>query len=218
MELTREQITVIDKYLKNNGIKYWDLRIEMIDHIVSNMELNAQTNDFEKEFKDSLKKTGWQGNLSQVNSEGWQNVNKRYRKEYHRGFVLFFKKLNNVFIFVTCLLAFYILSEMISFTNFKRVSFFLFAAPLAVVIFQYVKAQYKKMGRSVNLDYGFSYLIMSFLTLNSFPTIFKNQTEIFQKMMWFIILPIHSLAFYSGYILYKKTILKLENIRKQLRS
>jgi hypothetical protein len=57
---------------------------------------------------------------------------------------------------------------------------------------------------------------MSFLILNSFPTFFKEQSDSFQKGMWFILLPIHYLAFYSGYNLYKKTINKIEKLKKQL--
>jgi hypothetical protein len=46
MKLTKEQIQYIDNRLKKEGIKYWDIRIEMIDHVVSDLEKNAKTSDF----------------------------------------------------------------------------------------------------------------------------------------------------------------------------
>ena len=188
----------------------------MIDHVVSNIEDNTQTNDFEKELTLSLKRIGWLGNLPEINREGWQNVNRKYRREYHKGFRSFFKKPKNVLIFIFCSFLFYVISETISFENFKKLSFFLFASPLIFVFIFFVKSLYKKYGRSVNLDYGFTYLIMSFLILQSFPILFKGESENIQKTMWFVLLPIHSLAFYSGYNLYKKAISKVEKMKNEL--
>ena len=135
---------------------------------------------------------------------------------YHKGFVHFIKKFKNVSILATSLLIFYVVSEMISFKAFKNLSFILFVAPMVFVLKEFVKSAFKKYGRSVNLDYGFTYLIMRFLILNIFPTLFIDQTETVQKIVWFIILPVHFVAFYSGYHLYKKTIHKVEEMRKQL--
>ena len=38
MKLTKEQITYIDDYLKHHKVKYWDIRIELLDHIVTTVE------------------------------------------------------------------------------------------------------------------------------------------------------------------------------------
>jgi hypothetical protein len=35
MELTKQQIQHIENRLIKNGVKYWDIRIEMLDHVVS---------------------------------------------------------------------------------------------------------------------------------------------------------------------------------------
>ncbi|ARV06978.1 hypothetical protein BTO04_09895 [Polaribacter sp. SA4-10] len=218
MEITKEQIQYIDNRLKKEGIKYWDIRIEMVDHVVSDLEKNAKTSDFKIELDVTLKRIGWSGNLSDINRESWQNVNRYYRKMYHKGFVHFFKKFKNVSIFATSLLVFYVVSEMISFKAFKNLSFTLFVAPMLFVLIEFVKSLFKKYGRSVNLDYGFMYLLMSFLILNAFPHFFIDQTETVQKIVWFVILSVHFIAFYSGYHLYKKTILKVEEMRKQLLS
>jgi hypothetical protein len=211
MEITKEQILYIDKRLKKEGIKYWDIRIEMVDHVVSDLEKNAKTSDFKIELEVTLKKMGWSGNLSDIHRESWKNANRHYRKMYHKGFVYFFKKLKNFSILATSLLVFYVVSEMISFKGFKNLSFILFLAPMVFVLIAF-----KNYGRSVNLDYGFSYFLMSFLILNIFPSLFIDQTETVQKSVWFMILPLHSVAFYSAYHLYKKAIHKVEEMRKEL--
>jgi hypothetical protein len=218
MKLTKEQIQYIDKRLKKEGIKYWDVRIEMVDHVVSDLEKNAKTSDFKIELEVSLKRMGWSGNLSHINRESWQNANRHYRKMYLKGFVHFFKKFKNVSIFTTSLLVFYVVSEMISFKAFKNLSFTLFFSPMVFVLIAFVKSALKKYGRSVNLDYGFSYFLMSFLILNVFPSLFIDQTETVQKSVWFMILSLHSVGFYSGYHLYKKAIHKVEEMRKELLS
>ena len=38
MKLSKEQITYIDDYLKHHKVKYWDIRIELLDHIVTYVE------------------------------------------------------------------------------------------------------------------------------------------------------------------------------------
>ena len=38
MQLTTKQIQEIDNRLKRNGIVYWDIRIEMLDHVVTDVE------------------------------------------------------------------------------------------------------------------------------------------------------------------------------------
>ncbi|SDG74453.1 hypothetical protein [Winogradskyella thalassocola] len=44
MKLTKEEIQFIDNYLIKNEVKYWDVRLELLDHIVSAVE-DKITND-----------------------------------------------------------------------------------------------------------------------------------------------------------------------------
>ena len=62
MELTKSQIQQIDNRLKSGGIKYWDLRLEIIDHIATDLEQNSKSNDFNKELNNSLKRIGYLNN------------------------------------------------------------------------------------------------------------------------------------------------------------
>ena len=38
MKLTKEEIQFIDEYLIKNEVKFWDVRVELLDHIVSAVE------------------------------------------------------------------------------------------------------------------------------------------------------------------------------------
>lgn len=44
MNITKEEIQFIDNYLIKNEVKYWDVRLELLDHIVSAVE-DKMTND-----------------------------------------------------------------------------------------------------------------------------------------------------------------------------
>ncbi|MGG7034879.1 MAG: hypothetical protein ACI7YS_06745 [Flavobacterium sp.] len=49
MKLNKEQICFIDNYLKNSGVKYVDVRFEMVDHVASALT------EIEGDFYDNLK-------------------------------------------------------------------------------------------------------------------------------------------------------------------
>lgn len=216
MQLTKEQIQEIDNHLKNKGIKYWDLRTEMIDHLVSDMEQNHTSKDFKTEFSLALKRAKWSGSLSGVNKEGWQNVNRKYRSAYLKGFINFFKSFKNVCFLIFGLIIFYLISENVSLEVFDKISLVLFISPLFFALVEFTKSIFKKYGRSINLDYGVTYMTMSFLILNAVSVFFDDKTEFTQKTLWFIILPIHYIAFNSGYNLYKQAISKIETMKKEL--
>jgi hypothetical protein len=55
--LTKEDIEFIDNYLENSGIIYNDVRIEMVDHIATGVEMQIKTGDdrsFYAVFKDYM--------------------------------------------------------------------------------------------------------------------------------------------------------------------
>lgn len=68
MELTKQQIKYIDHRLENEGIKYWDIRIELLDHVVSDVEQKLKPENSEYEFKElvqeSFESLGWKENFN----------------------------------------------------------------------------------------------------------------------------------------------------------
>ena len=83
MELTKEQILYIDHRLENEGVKYWDIRIEMLDHVVSDVETKLELETSENEFKEIVQKAlvtlGWKKNF---NGGGLDKVYLQRVKDY----------------------------------------------------------------------------------------------------------------------------------------
>jgi len=219
MELTTKQIQEIDNRLKNNGIKYWDIRIEMLDHLVTDVENRIKKGEeLEKAITNSFISLGWNGSLKQLNKKGWKNTNNKYRRDYHSGFIGFFKKAINLFILLIFVSILYITSEYLTFKVFKKLNFILLIVPFIPFSFLGIKQLFKKYGKSVNLDYGTFYFSFAFLMI-SFPMQFlKYTSEINQRVLLILGIPIYFVATYSGYKVYKKAITKVENMRKQLLS
>lgn len=97
MELTKEQIKHIDDRLENEGIKYWDIRIEMLDHVVSDVEKRlsvAHSNyQFEELVQESFENLGWKENF---NGGGFEKVflsrSTLYSKKQNKNFKQYFKE------------------------------------------------------------------------------------------------------------------------------
>ncbi|MFK8059159.1 MAG: hypothetical protein AB8B78_03615 [Polaribacter sp.] len=97
MELTKQQIKNIDYRLENEGVKFWDIRIEMLDHVVSDVEQYLKPGHTEYQFKEivleSFKKLGWKENF---NGGGFDTVFLRkckiYAKYSNRGILSEYKQ------------------------------------------------------------------------------------------------------------------------------
>lgn len=68
MKLTKDQIQLINESLISKDVIYEDVKLELIDHIASEIELE-QESTFEEAFAKSLKK--WESLLKQTKSFGW---------------------------------------------------------------------------------------------------------------------------------------------------
>ena len=82
MELTKQQIQHIDHRLESEGIKYWDIRIEMLDHLANDIEQiwkEKPNLSFEQARDKSFKKFGVFGFMDVVEAKQ-KEVGKKYRK------------------------------------------------------------------------------------------------------------------------------------------
>ena len=216
MELTKEQIMEIDKRLKSGGIKYWDLRLEMIDHIATDLEQNAKNDDFTKELNNSLKRIGYFYNLSALNTNGWQNVNKYYRKKYFENIKNYLKNPLTLLLILLNVVINYSLFDYLPFKTFKllHLSWFLIVSiPFFILT---TKLWFKKYGRFVHLDYGIFYFGFALIMVN-LPLQFSSYFDVFsQKIFLILLFPLFTLATFSGYQLFRESIQKAEKLRKEL--
>jgi len=216
MELNKEQIEVIDKRLKSGGIKYWDLRLEMIDHIATDLEENAISNDFKNELNNSLKRIGYYNNLYNLNTQGWQNVNKYYRKKYIENINNYLKSPAIILLVILGVIINYFLFDYLPLKTFKLInlsSYIFVSIPFFILT---IKLWFKKYGKSIHLDYGIFYFGFALIMIN-LPLQISGYLDVFyQKIFLILLLPLFTLATFSGYQLFKESIQKVERIKKKL--
>ena len=88
MELTKEQIQYIENRLENEGVKYWDIRIEMLDHIVTDVENQMQKSEkFNIAVQNSFIDLGWKNSFKQL----MERKQIQYQKNYKTLFVRIIK-------------------------------------------------------------------------------------------------------------------------------
>lgn len=216
MELNKEQIVLINKRLKSGGIKYWDLRLEMIDHIATDLEENAISNDFKRELNNSLKRIGYYNNLYNLNTQGWQNVNKYYRKKYIENIKNYFKSPAIILLVILGVIINYFLFDYLPLKTFKLInlsSYIIVSIPFFILT---IKLWFKKYGKSIHLDYGIFYFGFALIMIN-LPLQISGYLDVFyQKIFLILLLPLFTLATFSGYQLFKESIQKVERIKKEL--
>lgn len=78
MKLTKENIKFIDNYLKNSEVIYYDIRIEMLDHVATAVEqkMEAENSDFYDAFKDymAVHKTAILKNNKKRHDYSWEPI------------------------------------------------------------------------------------------------------------------------------------------------
>lgn len=211
MKLTKEHIKHIDEYLKNQGVIYWDVRLEMVDHLVSDIENYSGSADFKTVFNRSLQKANWDKNLKDINTQSWKSTNKIYRKLHSEeminllkqpksliGFILFYDLLNRIAVLFP--------------ENLKIAAFIISGVPLLILIYELIKSWRRRLGKSVNMQYGIFYfsfgLIMTNPLLQLIPKSYMNT--------WLpLVLTLYLVMMTAGYRVYKcafKKALKLKGI------
>jgi len=230
MELSKEQIEFIDHRLENDGIKYWDIRIELLDHVVSDIEKRMKVENSENDFKEMVQEVfvyvGWKENFNgssfeDLNKEGWKNVNKGYRKMYYQRFLDFFKNPVHLLFLAVSFAGFYFLSEFLIHKTFLKVSYGVFISPTLLYFYAYFKTWRKKTWKICTQRcclflfdtlLFFSCAIMNFIRVGQD---FSLPME-YHKPLLFLIIPLHLILTYSGYEIYKKAITKLDKMRAEL--
>ena len=240
MKLTPEQIQYIDDYLKHHKIKYWDIRIELLDHIVTTVEAkiakgisfdNAMI-EVHKSFGNSMKRfwnTGVEYSIY-VNGDGYKDlvqikrkqINKKYRKLYFKEITNFLKTFKHIFILILIFYLNYVFYHNVEYKIFKKVNLIVFVLPM-VFFLVYSFRPFSTKNKSIHLEYALFYNTFSFFILNmllqiSNPEGLFNLGKGFQIVVIAIIAPLNLIFTYCGLMLYKRTYKKYTKIFKQLQS
>lgn len=205
MKISKDDIQFIDDYLKKRGIKYWDVRLEMIDHLVSDIESYKGSADFKTLFNQSLKNANWDKNLKDVHTQSWKSTNTIYRAKHAKEMFVILKNP----IYLLCFFVFYLALNWLATSHpnsLKPIAFTIFFLPITVMLFEAIKSLVKKLGKSVNMQYGLFYfsfgMIMMNLPLQLLP---KEQLSIWLPL----ILSIYLLMTFAGYRVYRYALKKV---------
>lgn len=98
MELSKEQIKYIEHRLRDDGIKFWDIRIEMLDHVVSDVEKSLKSfhtkNDFHQIVQESVIALGWKENFNGGGFEGvFRRLSMDFSKRKKKNALAFYKQV-----------------------------------------------------------------------------------------------------------------------------
>jgi len=210
MILSKEQIVFIDDYLKSKSLKYWDIRLEMVDHLASKLEQEPNLILDEALLKQEF------GDLFKVQKTE-QIISFAIRKKYKKLILNEVKLFLTHFIGWAFLAAFYLLEYLI-FKNvngkiFLKINFTMMILPLLPTSIYTIKNLVQK-NRSKNSEIAITYAMQSFYFLNlpfilwgifgSGESIFtSNNKLIFLFLIIFV--PIHLLFTFCGFKFYLKT-------------
>lgn len=138
MELTKEQIETIENRLQQNGLSYWDIRIEILDHIVSEIENKLSKGEpYDSAIENSFYKLNLNGNLESLNKSRLLAINKIVKTQYFNKVKSFFKSIKNLILITTFLIAYSLVFVLLNKTIFLYVSAFLLFAPVITGAFLY---------------------------------------------------------------------------------
>ncbi len=220
MELTKNQIKEIDQILKQKGIRYWDARLEMIDHIVTDVEKKLDAGEeYKKALKEAIELLGWNKNLHALNNKLCRTVNKKYRSLYFREFVLFFKSIKNIILLFVFFGVEYNLFNSVELETFTDINYQLFLLPIVIIVgYGFINLKHK-LGKSIHHIYGFFYTILSFLVLNMFMLFFVSRNVLsfedpMKMIVTTVIISLHLIFSYSGILVYRKALSNVLEMKK----
>ena len=201
MKLTKQNIKIIDNFLKRKGVVHWDIRLEMIDHLASKIEqenINFSIDYLQKDLP------YWK--ISKVKQQQLRFVNVKYNKLFKAEFIRFIKHPINLVI----LLLYVLLQIWIYKFGFKKLLLFnlyFLYTPLVLPLFFAIR-NWIIGNRSYNLEMIFTRWIGTGSFLYIIMMLYKK--SLIPEQITVILLIITSIflliKYVIGFKLYKKTL------------
>lgn len=242
MKLTKEQIEFIDDYLIKNKVKYWDVRMELLDHISNEVEAlmkvgSSFTNAMQAvhvKFGNDLtikrlnkENTGWDTFPSlYADSSGYkefieekrQGLTKGFGKLQRKALRLFFTNAKSLILYACVLIAFLYTKEFFAVkTMYKTVLLLLMVMsliPCLIALFN-LKNTFKSL--TINAALLSSISGVSFVNgLLIAPKIFLDEGEQLSLTYIFIVFALLFPFFYTAIKLFVNRLKKYNSIHKKL--
>ncbi|UAM97662.1 hypothetical protein K8354_15365 [Polaribacter litorisediminis] len=221
MELSKKQIQYIENRLEKNGITYWDIRLELLDHVVSDIESRLEIGEsYNSALENSFYSLQLNRNLEGLNKKRLLDINKIVRKQYFNKVVSLFTSPKS-FILMLFLISLYSLVFLFgNYFVFKTITIFLLFTPITLGLVLYFK-EFLRMKKSGYLVYSSFYIFFSFLMLNLFLQFPKPDgifpvTKETQLFIWFLVTCINSIFSVAGILIHLKNIKNIKAIKQKL--
>lgn len=148
MKLTPQNIQFINNYLTNSEVIYYDIRMEMLDHVATAVEkkMEAENLDFYDAFKSYMV----------LNKKGLMEQNEKTLKFNYSVVVTFLKyclKFTNLLVFAICYLLFYFAIQNYSILSVSRIIVgFVFTGMIFSALYNLIVYNYKKKKRFYTIE------------------------------------------------------------------
>lgn len=213
MELTKEQVQRIDNFLKGLGFEYIDIRLEMVDHIASEIENNIKDvaaffNEEEKLRSQFLK---YMLSKKHLFIKRYDNQVKRLSIYYLKSF---FKDLFKQIITVknlTLISLLTLLSFQFGDVFFKELSYFYFSLIIGSYVVLYFTLSYLKKHKNIRLIRFYAGVNSTLLMFNFyFPNILDTfvQGNFSKRAMYMLLVSVIVTFLVHSTILAKKKFIK----------
>lgn len=175
MELTKEQHLQIDNYIFACGIKFYDVRTEIVDHFANILEQKLNKNpdlNFKKEIENIHRNFSDRG-FSRLLKEKTKSVQKRFFKQSLKNFITFFKVPK----IIIAAALFYCLHLLMQLFDDKELYFYVLTGIgfLYLIAFLIKRKEKKNKFLALNLNNALFHIINNMITLFNTLTIFRNK-------------------------------------------
>ncbi|PIE87562.1 MAG: hypothetical protein CSA01_00190 [Bacteroidetes bacterium] len=228
--LTPEQVKSIDALLRHHDIKYWDVRLELLDHIVTKVEdLMTDGQSFDTALLEAHRSFGngtkrvWNTHTGQslyVDGSGYQKYMKRRNRRIQREFFrrwwqscqAFYGRWSGWLITLFYgLLAYYLSANKENLTApLKIIVFLMFMLPVGMSVFYGIKhRRFMVKKKSIYLDqFLFSMLAPFFIIINPIITVVSPLfPDLLSKQQYLWIISI-LLALWAVYVIIGNNVYK----------
>ena len=183
MKLTTKDIQFIDNYLDNSDIIYADIRMEIVDHVASDIESRIEsgdTRDFYYVFKDYMVE-----NKAQLLNDNKQFLKSADRKIW-KAFLKEFLNPLTLLIFLTSFGGFYFLYSNFNIEMFRLIISYVPLIGLSGFLLTYVVYHKVKNLKRFSVVERLAFPFLVFYQLPNLVFNFSHQTKDFKTILWII--------------------------------
>lgn len=219
MELTQKQIKYIEDRLIKDGVKYWDIRLEILDHVVTDVEKRIDLGEkFRVAVQNSFISLGWKENFNgscfeELITEKHKIYASRYNRNYWKYFKEAFLKTSTLVYSVSLLLVLYFFRE---YNLFMKIATLLYLIIVGTLMFYFIMKY--KVSKSIQLQNIVNRITFSSTFINAFvylPELFDihiyRYPLIIILVFWFA-----CVETYFGISFFLEQYKKVDKIYKQL--